>query len=247
MDLVLPNLVVIGAMKCGTSALHRMLAAHPAISMAAVKEANFFIGAERSSASRGTSWRDGQWCRGLEWYSSLFDPSFPVRGESSPGYTSPDHLQAAPRMRAVVPEARLVYLVRDPADRACSQFRHHVREKDELRPADEALLDPASQYVLRSRYHARLRPYLDRFPREQILVVVQERLREQPTEELSRILRHVGLGEAPVRTPPAPAVRSSPNGDCLPRRLREQFYEEVADDVARLRALIDDAIPEWGC
>ena len=100
--------------------------------------------------------------------------SAPVRGEASPGYTSPSFPSAAERMARVVPGARLVYAVRDPIERAVSQYFHHWAEGTERRPIEEALLDPASQYLERSRYHARLEPYLSRFPRKRIFICAQE-------------------------------------------------------------------------
>jgi hypothetical protein len=246
MESALPNLLVIGAMKSGTSALHRMLGEHPAVSMAPVKEVNFFIGQDHSGSGTDTLWREGQWCRGLAWYSSLFDGSLPVRGEASPGYTSPDHGEAPPRIAAVVPDVRLVYLVRDPADRAFSQYLHHAREGAETRGPEEALMDSESQYLSRSRYHARLAPYLERFRRDQILVVVQERLRDRPAGELDAILRHVGLpgtSDRPVTAGSPP----SPSSHHLPDSLRHRIYGAVAEDVGRLRTLMDDPLTEWAC
>jgi hypothetical protein len=150
------------------------------------------------------------------------------------------------RIRAVIPEARLVYLVRDPAERAFSQFLHHVRDKHETRPLDQALFDPGSHYVSRSRYHERLTPYLDRFPREQILVIVQERLRDHPADELSKVLRHAGSSDCPDEAP-TPLIRSTREGRRLPALLRGRFYEAVADDLERLRSVIADPLPEWSC
>src|SRR3954470_10329564 len=130
----LPTVIAIGAMKCGTTALHRYLDAHPQISMATVKEVNFFIGATTApDGDEDTWWQHGQWHRGVAWYAGLFDETAPVRGETSPGYTSPASTEAAGRMAAVVPDARLVYLVRHPLDRAVSQYRHHVRDGTETR------------------------------------------------------------------------------------------------------------------
>src|SRR5947208_13622101 len=97
----LPNLVVIGAQKCGTSGLHYYLSLHPEISMSKPKELNFFI-AERN------------YPRGLDWYRAHFDPTAKVRGESSPNYTAyPLHVGVPERMHSIVPDAKLLYLVRD--------------------------------------------------------------------------------------------------------------------------------------
>src|SRR5690606_18287453 len=95
----LPNLIVIGAQKCGTSGLHYHLSLHPQVSMSKPKELNFFI-AERN------------WPRGEAWYRRQFDPRAKVRGESSPNYTAyPQHTGVPERMHSLVPDAKLIYIV----------------------------------------------------------------------------------------------------------------------------------------
>jgi hypothetical protein len=244
----LPNLVVIGAMKCGTTALHHYLDAHPQVSMAAAKEVNFFVGPVTApSADPQTWWMSGQWHRGLDWYASLFDPRAPVRGESSPAYTSPDQTEAVARIAATLPDARLVYLIRDPVERAASQFAHHVRDGDEQRFMEEALLDPASQYLSRSRFYSRLAPYLDHFPLGQVHVVVQERLLHDRRAELARTYAHVG---ADPHWWSAALDRRWHVGDDrapVPDRVRRLVADRVRDDVAALRDLLHDDLPEWSC
>lgn len=244
--LALPDLVVIGAMKCATTALHAYLDAHPDIAMWPGKEANFFTGDPWPPPVEPEEWwRHGQWHRGVEWYSSLFDPVAKRRGESSPGYTAPDNPLAAERMAAVLPEARLVYLVREPVERAVSQYAHHVRDGDERRPIGKALLDPASQYVARSRYAARLQPFLDHFAPDQVLVVVQERLRDRRREELRRVYTHVGADpQWWDETLQAEWHIGGARPD-VPADVALEFRERVGEDVARLRTMIGDQIPEW--
>jgi hypothetical protein len=161
----LPNLVVIGAQKCGTSGLHYILGTHPEISMSSPKELNFFIG-ERN------------WSRGVEWYREHFDPEAAVRGESSPNYTTyPHHLGIPERMHGVVPDAKLIFLVRDPLERIAAHWVHNYakrRERGELR---ETLLHPNTTYVLRSKYHAQLRQFLNFYALSQVLVIDQADLR----------------------------------------------------------------------
>lgn len=242
----LPTMLVIGAMKCGTSALHEMLDQHPEVCMAPGKELNFFIGAEEPPAIDPEEWwRHGQWHRGLDWYRRQFDGSAPVRGESSPGYTDPAHPMTAQRIHDVVPRARLVYLVREPLERAVSQWSHHVRDGTEARPLEEALLDPDSQYVARSRYFERITPFLDLFPAEQLLVVVQERLRDHPDRTLRRVLEHIGAD--PDRWPsPETSARSGRTGTKqVSSDLAREFAGQVADDVAALREWLGDEIVEW--
>lgn len=237
-------------MKCGTSALHDLLDRHPEISMAPGKELNFFFGPEQAPPVDPEDWwLHGQWHRGLDWYAGRFDPSAPVRGESSPGYTDPSHPEAPARVRATVPDVRLVYLVRDPFERALSQWRHHVRDGTEPRPAEVALLDPESQYVDRSRYHERIAPYLDLFPADQLLVVVQERLRDHTDREVRRVVAHAGADPGRWRpVGPSGEAASEDGGAGAPARrarLRADLLDRVADDVAALRALLDDPLEEW--
>ena len=80
----LPTVVIIGAMKCGTTSLHRYLDLHPQAAMSRPKELNFFIG---PVAAGSADWARGNWHRGAAWYAAHFDPSAEVRGEASPGYT----------------------------------------------------------------------------------------------------------------------------------------------------------------
>ena len=243
----LPTLLVVGAMKAGTSALHHYLDAHPEIAMAPEKELNFFFGPSRPpAADPGTWWQWGQWHRGSEWYRSRFDGRFAIRGESSPGYTDPAHPEVAERVAGLLADARLVYLVRDPVERAVSQWRHHVKDGDESRPVEEAVLDPASQYVGRSRYHERVEPFLHHFPHEQLLVVVQERLLAERRRELARVYAHVGADPdfwSPALEPRVHVGATDP--DPVDPALRAAFGERVEDDVRRLRALLGDPLPEW--
>jgi hypothetical protein len=177
----LPNLIVIGAQKCGTSGLHYYLGLHPEISMSTPKELDFFV-AERN------------YSRGLDWYRRHFDSRVEVRGESSPNYTAyPQHVGVPERMHATVPEARLVFMVRDPIDRIAAHWVHNFakhRERGDLR---ETLLHRNTSYVIRSHYHTQLQQFLNQYPREQILVLEQEDLRNRRLETLRRVFDFVGV------------------------------------------------------
>ncbi|MGI8574503.1 MAG: sulfotransferase family protein [Egibacteraceae bacterium] len=236
----LPTFVVIGAMKCGTTALHRLLGTHPQIAVSNPKELNFFFGdAQRAQ---------GDWCagnahRGLDWYRSHFAPDALASGESSPGYTSPDHPEAAPRMAAVLPRVQLIYLVRDPIERAVSQYRHHRRDGDERRPLAEALLDPNSQYLSRSRYAERLAPFLACFSSARITIVAQEELRAEPSRTLRWLCARLGVAPdysfpsaqpAPLR----PLVELDP-------ALHADLAERLRDDADRLRELAGRQLRGW--
>jgi hypothetical protein len=177
----LPNLIVIGAQKCGTSGLHYYLSMHPEVSMSDPKELNFFI-------------QERNYPRGLDWYSRHFDPNARCRGESSPNYTAyPQHLGVPERMAEVVPDAKLIYIVRDPIERITAHWVHNYakrREKGDLR---ETLLHPNTSYVSRSKYFMQLRRFLDHFPEEQILVLDNQDLRDERMPTLRRVFEFAGV------------------------------------------------------
>lgn len=244
-DQPLPDFVVIGAMKCGTSALHAHLDLHPQIAMAPGKELNFFFGSSQAPDVEPSQWwRHGQWHRGLQWYAEQFPAGAQLRGESSPGYTAPGRTEVAERMRRVLPGVRLIYLVRDPVARAASQWDHHVRDGSEPLPLDEALLDPERQYLARSRYVERLRPFLDTFDPAQLLIVVNERLQRDPRNQLRRIFEHVGADPDFWTDAMTSRVHDGRTHE-IPGHVRRRFWDLVGDDVDQLRSLLEDDLPEW--
>jgi len=182
----LPNLIIIGAQKCGTTALHSYVARHPEAFMSSKKELNFFI----------EDRREGNWQRGVDWYRDQFEPDYQVRGESSPNYTVDPILPGtAARAAAVVPEAKLIFMVRDPVERVRSGYVHHYANRREKRSLEEAVLDPDSSYVMRSRYHHQLSAWLEHFPLERVLVVSQEEMRRTRRPSLKRVWRFLGIRE----------------------------------------------------
>jgi hypothetical protein len=179
---VLPNLLVIGAAKCGTTSLHEYLDEHPEISMSAEKELNFFV-PEKSGG------------RSVEWYERQFDARAPVRGESSPSYTAHPFYPGPPaRIRALVPDVRLVYLVRDPIERTVSHWFHRASTHAEMPSLEDTLESEQGDWIVGlSRYWLQLEQYLPHFPPEQILVVDTDDLRDRRDETLARIFRFVGV------------------------------------------------------
>ena len=173
----LPNLIVIGAAKCATTSLHYYLGLHPEISMSRTKELLFFV-------------KEHGWQRGVEWYRSQFPEKTSRRGESSPAYTLwPKHQGVPERMRAVIPEARLIYLVRDPVERLVSEYRHRLTRREETRSLLEALTRPGKNdtYVAAGLYHEQIQQYLQHFPPSSLLVVAAEDLRADPRCTLRRV------------------------------------------------------------
>jgi hypothetical protein len=177
----LPNLIIIGAQKCGTSVLHYYLGLHPEVSMSRPKELNFFI-------------EERNWARGVEWYRGHFDPHATVRGEASPNYTAyPQHDGVPRRMAQVVPDAKLIYMVRDPLERIAAHWVHNYAKRREKGTLAETLTHPHTSYVDRSLYAMQLERFLAHYPPERVLVFQQSELRHQRMETLRRVFEFVGV------------------------------------------------------
>lgn len=181
---MLPNFVIIGAMKSGTTSLHHYLYEHPDICMSQQKETNFFIGNENYD-------------RGVPWYESLFcDCAAKARGEASPNYTMYPIVQGVPeRMHALIPHAKLIYLLRDPIERIVSHYIHRHAKEREPRSLADALAGPLedSIFVPPSLYHMQLTRYLKYFPAENILVITAEDLRDNRIATLQRVFRFLDV------------------------------------------------------
>jgi hypothetical protein len=180
----LPNFFVIGAAKAGTTSLHTYLGRHPQIQMSANKEPRFFAGPANGIPFPS----DRVWDR--DQYELLFDPSIKARGEASTDYAAHPRRQGAPaRIKELVPEAKFIYLVRDPIARTISHFQMAVALMGERRSLKQALgdfSDHRSPYIASSLYGLQLENYLRHFPRERILVLDQAELRADRRATLIR-------------------------------------------------------------
>ncbi len=180
----LPNLFIVGAGKCGTSALHGYLARHPEISMSTRKELHLFGGP--------------RWLERLPSYADHFDERLPVRGESSPGYSMDPFIPQVPeQMAAVLDAPRFIYLVADPVRRVVAHWAEQQVLRNDLRGLQEALADaenPFNPHVAGSRYGHQLGRYAETFGRERILVVDQLDLRERRKETLRKIFSFLDVG-----------------------------------------------------
>ena len=169
----LPTFFIIGAPKAGTTSLHHYLEQHPQIQMSAFKEPSFFapsIGGPH--VKRGIT--------RLNKYEQLFDPAARVRGESSTNYAEYPFRQGVPeRIKELVPEAKFIYLVRDPIDRTVSHYHHLVASSGERRSLEEIfsdLSDPRTPCICASLYALQLELYLRHFSQQKMLVVDQAEL-----------------------------------------------------------------------
>jgi hypothetical protein len=179
----MPSLIIIGGLKCGTTSIHHYLGLHPEIQMSKPKELNFFV-------------EELNWDLGVDWYASRFDDRFKVRGESSPHYTNlPRFGGVAERIHDHCPDARLIYMVRDPIKRILSHWVHATGAGYETGEMVAVLSEPRSAYIDRSKYWMQLQPFLRVFDREQIEVITQEELQGERDETMRRAFRFAGVDE----------------------------------------------------
>lgn len=231
----LPDFLIVGAQKAGTSALYSYLRRHPAIVGPWWKEVSFF---------------DRHFSRGEAWYRGHFPTQawgklvrrrtgvVPIAGEASPGYLF--HPDAPQRVASLLPNARLVALLRNPVDRALSHYHHTValgreplsfedaleREAERMRGELGRMRDPEYfshawwnfTYVGRGEYALQLERWLDVFPREQLLVLASEELLGEPVTTYARVLEFLGA--------PPHALESYP-------RVFERDYPDMAPDTRR--------------
>ncbi len=266
----LPNTIIIGAMKCGTTSLHDYLSYHPSISMSRRKETNFFV-------------HHQNWSRGLGWYRSHFSEANAVVGESSPNYARyPVYPGVPERMHRVVPDAKLILCVRDPIKRMVSHYVHSYSLGRENRPLEVAFRQRENNpYLLCSSYFYQLEQYLRFYDADQIKLVVLEDLNRDPLGTLTEVFSFLDVDptyqdarflSASKKMPAAATRRRSPLKSWMIRRrikgfywlernapwvygrpiptpelstgLREELRERLTPDVAALRDF-DAAAPEW--
>lgn len=192
--MALPTFFIIGAAKAGTTSLHMYLDQHPQIQMSATKEPHFFAGPEN-----GIPYRPPRIARLVD-YEELFDRSYPVRGEASPSYSNHPRRAGVPeRIRALVPDARFVYLVRDPVARTVSHYHDAVaigRERRSLRGALADLGDRSVPLLSHGMYASQLERYLRTFPQHRVMVVDHADLRDGRRALLREIFAFLGVEES---------------------------------------------------
>ena len=211
----MPDFMIIGGQRCGTTSLYRYLAQHPAVAPAIL--------------NKGLHYFDTNFGRGKIWYRGHF-PSDPykafirrrrglprvITGEGSPYYVF--HPLAPTRIEAAVPEVRAILVLRDPVSRAYSQYQHEVargfetlsfeealeREEERLDGEEQRMLDDPQyysfshqhhSYVARGRYLEQIQRWLDHFPRERLLILEARELFTDPDVAYRTVQRFLELDE----------------------------------------------------
>jgi hypothetical protein len=192
-DACRPNLFIVGSMKSGTSTLHALLKRHPAIFMSEPKEPAFFIAPDARPA--GNIFGDASDEEALRIYLDLFRAArgFSYAGEASTWYTKrPRCGCAAEAIYRFNPSARIIYIMRDPIERTLSHYWWICRWMHETRGPLEAIAEDP-HYRDCSYYAMQIRPYLERFGRNQVSILTLEELEHDPRGEAALLFRWLGL------------------------------------------------------
>jgi hypothetical protein len=210
----LPDFVIIGAQKGGTSFLYHLLTRHPLVEPAARKELHFFDHPEHFD-------------NGAEWYRRCFPRVGSKHGQRSiTGEATPYYLfdpPVAKRMAQIVPKARLIALLRNPIDRAYSHYQMQVKRGTEPRTFEEAIEQQHSSYVSRGIYVDQLLRWFEFFSKEQMLILKSEDFFKRPVESLKVVLSFLDLPDW------------QPEASDLQQRRHSGTYKQKMDPSTRRR------------
>jgi len=251
----LPDYIIIGAQKGGTTSLQKALAAHPDVCPSLVKEVHYFDLAYH----RGERWYRAHFAQEVRRNQAREQGRTLVMGEATPFYLA--HPLAAQRAAAMVPDAKLVVLLRNPVERAYSHYRHEVRLGHEDAPVQEALLRELSNgggafsteplrdlwawqhrsYLQRGLYAQQLRAWMRWFPREQFLILRSEDYFADGIGILDQVCEHLGIRPASAVGNPTAYLGHHNRGDRavpLPLAVRQHLEAYYADPNRQLEQLL---------
>jgi hypothetical protein len=251
----LPEFLIIGAQRTGTTSLYKYLSEHPQFRSATLK-------------TKGVHFFDTRYEKGMAWYRAHFPTTayrtaFRVRhgadlvtGEASPYYLFHPHVPF--RLHQHLPNVKLIAILRDPIDRTYSQWQHELKrgfehldrfedaldaepgrlagevEKMNADPDYKSFAHQHHSYMARSRYAEQIEVYRSLFPAEQILCIRAEDLFAQPADEYARVLEFLGLPYHPSSFDAYNGYKRPPMDPGTRTRLEEHF----ADSNARLEKLL---------
>jgi sulfotransferase family protein len=259
---LLPDFIVIGAAKSGTTSIYGSLCEHPYVAPCITDDPHF-------ANSKEVHFFDYNFYRGKDWYKSHFplereraefarEHGRPfITGEASPSYIS--HLWVPGRIRKMLPDVKLIAVLRNPVDRAFSQFQMSRNEGvEEIESFEEAIAleeerlrpelvrmaaDPRYNswnfgcwsYLARSRYAEQLERWLEVFPREQLLVLKAEDLFLEPQPVLDAVNEFLGL--PPHAAPDARRLNPGRYAEDMPSETRAQLADYFRPHNERLYEL----------
>ena len=238
----LPNFLIIGATKAGTTSIHNYLGQHPEVFVCPRKETNFF-------AQDSATCFLGEAIRTQEEYEKEFER---VKNEKAIGETSPAYLavpMAPANIHALIPGAKLIAIFRDPAERAYSHYLMRRRQKRELRSSfeqciEEEDIDPERSYKHRGFYGEQLERYYALFPKEQMLVLLYEDLVNEPQKMLRTMFTFL-RADPTFKVDSTERYNANEPAESLSPLLRQRLIDLYKNDIKTLQTLIDRDLSAW--
>ena len=200
--MALPNFIISGFPKCGTTSLHYYLSEHPEIYMPDQKELHFFTNKIFSEENKGTgdSILAKTHIKNLKDYQKCFEKgkNYRIIGETSPSYIN--HPKLFTKINKTLSNPKIIVLIRDPIKRAHSNYLHLLREQRETLSFDEALKQEETRkalkyadfwfYKFNSTYYKKISKAIDVF--SNILIITQEELKLKPNQTIKRVYEFLG-------------------------------------------------------
>lgn len=216
----LPNLFMIGAAKSGTSHLATLLGQHSQVFLGEPKEPDFLS-------------NEANYARGFDWYKSIYSEAGDVRWvlDASTGYSRyPECPNVVQRLHSFAPDAKFIYLMRHPVDRAYSHYVH--RWSKELHP-NKPFTVPFEEHVISdpmclngSDYQMQLQHYLTRYSKESVLCLFNFQLRQDPESVIRRICTFLEI-EFEASMMASPGERSNKTDSFLESRIRVALTDRI--------------------
>jgi hypothetical protein len=262
--MVMPNFLIIGAAKAGTTSLYEYLKQHPQIWMSPVKETNFFALEGEILDFRGPE--DHNYINKfsitkIEDYLNLFQgvENQVAIGEASPLYLY--HPTAPKRIQHYIPDVKLIVILRNPVDRAYSSFLHLVRDgREPLRIFAQALREEDVRirsswehiwhYKQMGFYYDQLNRYFNRFEKQQIRVYLFEDFITNTSCTLKSIFQFLGVNDSFI---PNMSIRHNVS---IPKKqnsiellleieVRKRLIEVYREDILKLQELLQRELSKW--
>ncbi len=196
--MALPDFIIVGAMKCGTSTLAAQLGAQPGLFMTTPKEPNYFSD-------------DSVYSKGADWYEALFADAEPndIKGEASTHYTKmPVHPDALPRMQNLLKAPKIIYLIREPVSRAISHYIHEWTMG--VMPGDvRQAFTNHPELVSYGCYGEQIEPYIQAYGARNTLVISLEAMKAEPQKVLEQVCQFLDFPGKPMWTEDLAQVNAS--------------------------------------
>jgi len=220
-----PNIIIIGAAKCGTTAMWYNLNKHPDISMAL----------KSSTSVEMNFWKSNTWKKGIDWYCSHFENlNTPYNGEKSTGYYMSK--SSMRQIKKYIPDVKLILCTRNPVDRAFSNFQMN-RKAGRVTNFERSI----DRYFNAGKYITHIEnSVLEFFDKDSLFVSVAEHMKNDPTSEMKRVFDFIGVDDLnlPKKVVDGALLKHRTRLEDVKLNMEEQFYRVWSKHTEKLTGKI---------